>query len=68
MCGVLKKSEQVKLELFTVFGGKEELKIEGKWPAKASVINCGSIIILLPTLIRITDCSFLLGLEIYCQK
>jgi hypothetical protein len=44
--GILKKSEQVKKELFRVLNEEEELKIEEKWSSKVSAINCGSVIIL----------------------
>jgi hypothetical protein len=45
----LKKSEQGKREFFRVLAEEEKSKTAEKWSAKASAINCGSIITLSPT-------------------
>jgi hypothetical protein len=37
-------------EVCRILIDEEELKIELKWPGKASAINCGSVVILPPTL------------------
>jgi hypothetical protein len=55
MYGVFRKSEQVKMELFGVSGGKEVLKKKEKWSEKASAINCSYVIILSPSSIWVTD-------------
>jgi hypothetical protein len=47
---------------------EEAAEIERKWSAKASAIKCGSVIIVSPTSIWVTDYSFLINLEIYFQK
>jgi hypothetical protein len=53
ICGIFRTSEQVKSELFgelkRELTQEEAAEIERKWSAKASVINCGSVIILSPT-------------------
>jgi hypothetical protein len=52
-------------ELFRVLTEEEDLKIEQKWSAKVSAINCSYTIIFSATSIWVTDWSFLLN---YFQK
>jgi hypothetical protein len=45
----------VQSRLFSARTEEDELRIEEKWLAKDSTINCGPIIILFPTSIWVTD-------------
>jgi hypothetical protein len=47
--GIFRKPELVKTDLFGALTEEDELKIEENWSAKASAINCGSVIMLSPT-------------------
>jgi hypothetical protein len=72
ICGIFRTSDQVKSEIFVELKQeltqKEAIEVERKWSAKSSAINCGSVIILSPTSIWVTNYSFLLNLETYFQK